>query len=165
VVAARAPERVISVLDPDFEFPELGRAFHGRHLQLRFHDIHVSAPGQTLPNHDHARALIAFLDGWTRTGPMLVHCRAGIGRSTAVAFIAACLHNPYTSERVIARVLRQASSNARPNETLVGLADAVLQRDGRMSRAIAETATDCRGSKSTRTKPFEMPSQFLREGA
>jgi len=132
---------------------------------LRFHDIHVSAPGQTLPNHDHARALIAFLDGWTRTGPMLVHCRAGIGRSTAVAFIAACLHNPYMSERVIARVLRQASSNARPNETLVGLADAVLQRDGRMSRAIAETGHGLPWIEVHENEPFEMPSQFLREGA
>jgi predicted protein tyrosine phosphatase len=165
VVAARAPERVISVLDPDFEFPELGGAFHGRHLRLRFHDIHVATDGQTLPTHDHARELIEFLDGWTRTGPMLVHCRAGIGRSTAVAFIAACLHNPYTSERMIARALRQASSNARPNETLVALADAVLQRDGRMYRAIAETGHGLPWIEVRENEPFEMPSQFLRDGA
>ena len=51
VVAARTPERVVSVLDPDFEFPELGSALRGRHLRLRFHDIHVATDGQTLPTH------------------------------------------------------------------------------------------------------------------
>ena len=160
VVAARAPERVISVLDPDFEFPELGGAFRERHLQLRFHDIHVATDGQTLPTHDHARELIEFLDGWTRTGPMLVHCRAGIGRSTATAFIAACRHNPNTSELVIARALRQASSNARPNETLVALADAVMKRDGRMYRAIAETGRGLPWIEVYENEPFEMPSLF-----
>jgi len=49
----RTPERVVSELDPDFEFPELGSAFRGRHLRLRFHDIHVATDGQTLPTHDH----------------------------------------------------------------------------------------------------------------
>lgn len=165
VVAARTPERVISVLDPEFDFPELGSAFRGRHLRLRFHDIHVATDGQTLPTRDHARELIAFLDGWTRAGPMLVHCRAGIGRSTATAFIAACRHNPNTSELVIARALRQASSNVRPNETLVALADAVMQREGRMHRAIAETGRDLPWLELYENEPFEMPSQFPRDAA
>jgi len=165
VVVERTPERVVSVLDPDFEFPELGSAFRGRHLRLRFHDIHVATDGQVLPTHEQARELIDFLDGWTRTGPMLVHCRAGIGRSTATAFIAACRHNPHTSELVIARALRKVSSNARPNETLVALADAVMQRDGRMRRAITETGRGLPWIEVYENEPFEMPSQFPRDSA
>ncbi len=96
---------------------------------------------------------------------MLVHCRAGIGRSTATAFIAACRHNPRTSEFVIARALRAASSNARPNETLVALADAVMKRDGRMHRAIAETGRGLPWIEVYENEPFEMPSRFPPDAA
>jgi predicted protein tyrosine phosphatase len=142
VVAARAPERIVSLLDPGSEFPEAGATYAGKHLRLRLHDAHVAAPGQVLPGVEHVRELLAFVGQWDRSAPILVHCRAGIGRSTAAAFIAACLHNPHASERDIALQLRGASPLARPNENLVRLADAALGRSGRMSRAIAETGRD-----------------------
>jgi len=40
-----------------------------------------------------------------------------------------------------------------------------LQRDGRMSRAIAETGHGLPWIEVHENEPFEMPSQFLREGA
>jgi predicted protein tyrosine phosphatase len=96
---------------------------------------------------------------------MLIHCRAGIGRSTATAFIAACRHNPHTSELAIARALRRASSNSRPNETLVAMADAVMKRDGRMHRAISETGRGLPWIEVYENEPFEMPSRFPRDAA
>ena len=151
MVAEYAPERVVSVLDPDFEFPDLGATYTDRHLKLRFHDIHaVTDAGHVLPSTEHARELVAFIGAWRRERPLLVHCRAGVGRSTATAFIAACVMNPSTDEYAIARELRRASLLARPNEVLVGVADRVLGRQGRMLRAIEDTA-GCRGSTSTRT--------------
>ena len=82
---------------------------------------------------------MTFISLWSRKSPILIHCRAGIGRSTAVAFITACLHNPNADELEIASVLRCASPLARPNETLIQLADAAMNKNGRMSKAIAET--------------------------
>jgi predicted protein tyrosine phosphatase len=163
IVAMRAPERVVSVLDPDFVFPELGDAYRDRHLRLRFHDIHVPTDGQVLPSQRHARALIGFLGAWDRSAPILIHCRAGVGRSTATAFITACLHNPGVDELVIARTLRGASPLARPNETLIALADAVMNRNGRMLRAIADTGRGLPWIEVDENEPFEMPSRF-REG-
>ena len=67
---------------------------------------------------------------------MVVHCYAGISRSTASAFAAACLLNPHRDEGSIARQIRAASPIASPNRLIVSLADKALGRDGRMLRAL-----------------------------
>ena len=167
MIVAHAPERIVSLLDPDFTFPEAGPAYAGKHLRLRLHDAHVAAPGQLLPRMDHVHELLAFVRQWDRSAPLLVHCRAGIGRSTATAFIAACLHNPHTPELEIALVLRRASPLARPNETLVKLADAALNRRDRMYRAITDTGRNLSWNEvelalrsDGEGRAFEMPSAF-----
>jgi len=68
---------------------------------------------------------------------MLIHCFAGVSRSTASAFIAACLLAPHRDEHEIARALRKASPTATPNARFVALADSRLERKGRMSAAVA----------------------------
>ena len=160
MVATHTPECVVSLLDPDFSFPELGPAYQDRHLRLHLHDVHEHAPGQVAPAPRHVRELLSFLGRWQRTGPLLVHCRAGIGRSTATAFIAACLHNPDVDERTIAFELRRASPLARPNQVLVGLADAAMGRSGRMARAIEETGRNLRWHGVDENDPFEIPGRF-----
>jgi predicted protein tyrosine phosphatase len=65
-----------------------------------------------------------------------VHCYAGISRSTAGAYVAACALNPQRDERAIAHELRRASPTATPNARIVSLADGLLGRAGRMMAAI-----------------------------
>ena len=67
----------------------------------------------------------------------LIHCFAGLSRSTAAAFIALCAINPDTPEDAIARALRRCSDTAVPNKLFVALADEQLGREGRMSAALA----------------------------
>jgi predicted protein tyrosine phosphatase len=160
MVASHAPERIVSVLDPSATFPETGPAYFGRHLRLHFHDVHVSTEGQVVPTAKHIDDLLAFLTPWSRTAPILIHCRAGIGRSTAAAFIAACLHNPHTDEQEIAGALRRAAPLARPNETLIKLADAAMRRNGRMSAAIAETGRNLPWIAVDEGVPFAMLATF-----
>ena len=69
---------------------------------------------------------------------MVIHCWAGVSRSTASAFAAACALNPHRDEIEIARKLRAASPNASPNRLIVALADKALGREGRMMRALEE---------------------------
>lgn len=137
------------------------------HLRLRLHDAHVAAPDKVLPQAEHVAELLAFVGQWDRSAPILIHCRAGIGRSTATAFITACLHNPHAAEHEIAVALRKASPLARPNETLIKLADAALGRRDRMCRAIAETGRNLAWHEVERAlrsegegRAFEMPSAF-----
>jgi predicted protein tyrosine phosphatase len=80
--------------------------------------------------------LIDFVGAWDRKSPMVVHCFAGISRSTAGAYVAACAINPQRDEMEIAWDLRRASRTAQPNARIVSIADRLLGRDGRMVRAI-----------------------------
>ncbi|MBV9556017.1 MAG: hypothetical protein JO254_02955 [Pseudolabrys sp.] len=67
---------------------------------------------------------------------MVVHCYAGISRSTAAAFVAACALNPGRDEMQIAQAIREASPTATPNARIVSIADRLLGRRNRMVRAI-----------------------------
>ena len=106
------------------------------HLVLAVDDISVPMEGCTVPADEHVKRLIDFAGKWDRAAPMVVHCFAGISRSTAAAFTAACALNPQRDEREIAWEIRRASRTAQPNARIVTIADRLLKRDGRMVRAI-----------------------------
>jgi predicted protein tyrosine phosphatase len=92
---------------------------------------------------------------------MLIHCYAGISRSTATAYIAACVHNPEADEHGIARALRTASPTATPNRRFIALADAALARNGRMNRAIEAIGRGFpRWPEIPEAQPFALPSRF-----
>jgi predicted protein tyrosine phosphatase len=106
------------------------------HLILGVDDITCEIDGYTHPCDEHVSQLIEFVEDWDRTAPMVIHCYAGISRSTAGAFVAACTLNPSRSEATIARAIRDASPTATPNIRIVSLADKLLGREGRMIRAV-----------------------------
>ena len=76
--------------------------------------------------------------GWDRAAPLVMHCYAGISRSTAGAFVAACALNPRRDERAIAQALRHASPTATPNIRIVCARRPALGRAGRMIAAIEQ---------------------------
>ena len=123
------------------------------HLFLAFNDITVAAEGLTPPGEVHVRQLLSFVRRWNFAGPMVIHCFAGISRSTAAAFITACALDPDTSEDEHAARLRMASPSATPNARLVALADGVLNRDGRMGAAIQSIG---RGADAFEGGPFTL---------
>lgn len=141
VEAARAlhrPSHVISLLSPssvDGAWPASNP--DDTHLRLAFHDIARPRKGLIAPNAAKVAQLLDFAAAWDGARPMLVHCWAGVSRSTAAAFIIACQRVPGRSEIEIAQALRAAAPYATPNPLLVRLADAALGRGGRMSAAIA----------------------------
>ena len=106
------------------------------HLVLAVDDIAMPMEGYTVPAQEHVERLIDFVGQWDRAAPMVVHCYAGISRSTAGAFVAACALNPARDELAIAWDIRRASRTAQPNVAIVSIADRLLRRDGRMMRAI-----------------------------
>jgi predicted protein tyrosine phosphatase len=104
--------------------------------------------------------LVAFLKSWETGECLLIHCRAGISRSTAIAFVAACQRNPEASELQIAIALRRVAPLARPNQALVDHADAVMGRSGRMLAAIVETGRGLGWVEVAEGEPFELASSF-----
>jgi predicted protein tyrosine phosphatase len=123
------------------------------HLKVSMDDITEHMDGFTAPCEAHVEKVLAFVSGWDRAAPMVVHCYAGISRSTASAFAAACLLNPQKDEIAIARQIRAASAIASPNRLIVSLADKLLGREGRMVRALDEMGP---GSMMAEGRPFRI---------
>jgi len=156
VEAARTlhrPSHLVSLLSPA-SAAEAWPIADGASLRLAFHDVAEPREGFTPPDAALVARLLDFATAWDATRPMLVHCWAGVSRSTAAAFVIACQRAPRRSERQIAQALRTAAPYATPNPLLVSLADAALGRDGRMSAAIAEIG---RGADAFEGALFELP--------
>ena len=156
------PSKVISLLTPGDEFPEIDGVANDAHHKIHMHDIREPKEDHVTPGEDHVKGLINFIDSWSPETTLLVHCWAGISRSSATAFIAACHHNPSTSEDEIARRLRDTSETAYPNTLIVAHADKILGRDSKMVEAIAALPkidfTSFEGDIIA--KPFSIPSKF-----
>jgi len=105
------------------------------HLVLSFHDIASPMDGMTPPGVDHIGRFLAFVEGWNRAAPLVVHCWAGVSRSTAGAMIALCALRPDLDEDDIAGRIRAGSPEATPNSRMIAIADKQLERDGRLVRA------------------------------
>ena len=159
IAKKREPSRAVSLLDPDSSFPALGMG--ERHLQLDVHDIEADADGFNACCDTRMGRILDFVRGWDRNAPILIHCWAGISRSTATAFITACVHNPNASEHAIALALREASPTATPNRRFIALADTALERNGRMNAAIEAIGRGYpRWPDIKEAEPFTLSSQF-----
>lgn len=122
-------------------------------LDLRFNDIAEPRAGLTPPGEADVVALLAFADSWDGTRPLLIHCWAGVSRSTAAAYVIACARSKPGREAEWAERLRAAAPSATPNPLIVALADRQLKRDGAMSRSVAAIG---RGAETAWGAPFEL---------
>jgi predicted protein tyrosine phosphatase len=159
IAKERSVSRAVSLLDRDTAFPALGLG--ERHLQLDVHDIEAEIDGLDACCDTRMGRILEFVRGWDRDAPILIHCWAGISRSTATAYITACLHNPNADERAIAQALRDASPTATPNRRFIALADAALGRKGRMNDAIEAIGRGYpRWPDIREAEPFTLASKF-----
>jgi len=123
------------------------------HLKVQVDDITEELEGFVAPSQAHIEQVLNFVRGWDRNAPLVVHCYAGISRSTASAFAAVCALNPHRDEISIARQIRAASPIAAPNRLIVSLADKALAREGRMLRALDEMGPS---SLTAEGRPFRI---------
>ncbi|MGO8913735.1 MAG: tyrosine phosphatase family protein [Bradyrhizobium sp.] len=123
------------------------------HLKVQMDDITEQLEGFVAPSEQHIEQVLNFVRSWDRNAPLVVHCYAGISRSTASAFAAVCALNPHRDEALIARQIRAASPIASPNRLIVSLADKALGREGRMLRALDEMGP---GSMTVEGRPFRI---------
>jgi predicted protein tyrosine phosphatase len=135
VLAATGARHVVTLLAADRRaglppMPGVAR------LMLDASDITAPRDGFALPGADHVADLLGFARAWDRRRSLVVHCYAGVSRSTAAAYAVACALRPERGEAEIAASLRRASPSATPNPRLIALADDALGRAGRMVDAI-----------------------------
>jgi predicted protein tyrosine phosphatase len=130
------PSHLITLLDPKDIIPTPDGIHPDFHLRVGINDIVETLPGQIAPETHHVERVIEFIQTWQGERPLLVHCWAGISRSTATAFIALCMRNPDIPEIVIAKAMRAQAAHVHPNKRIVGFADQLLNRGGRMVDAV-----------------------------
>ena len=142
---------LVSLIDRGTPVPRPPSIEAGRHLLVSISDICERLDGHVLAEDSHMSEFLDFVGAWDRRAPMAIHCYAGVSRSTAAAFVAACALTPDVEEERLARALRRASPTATPNRRLVALADARLARAGRM---IAAADAIGRGAECFEGAPF-----------
>lgn len=131
------PSHLVSLNNPD-ELPQTPPGVRpSRHLRIAMHDITDPVDDHIHPEVEHVEALVAFLQGWSREGPLLIHCYAGVSRSMAAALIALRLH-VFDDPASAARRLRAAAPHARPNRRIIELADPLLGAGGRLVAGLAD---------------------------
>jgi predicted protein tyrosine phosphatase len=150
-VLATGARHVVTLINVATPVPRPAMISAANHLVLGMSDIAEPLEGHVAPGEEHLERLLAFVAAWDRTTPLVVHCWAGVSRSTAAAYVAACALDPARDEMEAALALRLASPTATPNPRLVALADARLDRNGRMIAAIAAIG---RGSDCYEGSPF-----------
>ncbi len=136
VVRLRRPSHMLSLMDLFVETPKSIRP--DRHLRINFHDVAEPMEGAIAPEPGHIAQMLAFVKDWDQSAPFLVHCWAGISRSTAAAYIILNqIHGP-GKESDIADALRFYAPHAQPNRLMIRHADALMARKGRMICAVDE---------------------------
>lgn len=153
-VSVTGAERLITLINAGTPVPRPASIREQDHLRLSMNDIAEAQEGMTLPGQEHVHALLDFAHSWSRAKPMVVHCYAGISRSTASAYIMAAALAPTRDEFELAAALRRASPTATPNVRLIALADVLMGRSGRMIEAIRGIG---RGAEAFEGVPFNLP--------
>lgn len=156
-IADASVSHLVTLINLDTPVPTPSTITPDRHLRLAMNDISEPLAGLVLPCGEHVETLVRFALDWDRKAPLLIHCWAGISRSTAAAFISLCALNPEADEFDLARILRDASATAYPNRKLVSLGDQVLSRSGRMVEAVEEIG---RGELAEEGRVFSLPARY-----
>jgi predicted protein tyrosine phosphatase len=132
---------VLSILDPEWPVPEEFGTY-GEHakLELRFHDVIEDEPELLPPQRSHVARLLEFGRSLQREpigqAHLLVHCHAGISRSSAsMALLIAQAVPDRPAEQVFADVLA-IRPQIWPNLRIVEMGDALLGRNGAMVAAV-----------------------------
>ncbi|HEY8871478.1 MAG TPA: protein-tyrosine-phosphatase [Stellaceae bacterium] len=129
---------VLSILDPEWPDPPAfaGFAPH-RRLALRFHDIIDPTPGWLAPSQGDVERLLEF--GRELNQPaqshLLVHCHAGVSRSTAAAALILAQAYPERPAGEALDAVARMRPRAWPNLRILEFGDALLGRSGEIAAA------------------------------
>ena len=152
IVARLRARRLISLLPARDQPPTPPGVERQDHLRVLMDDVCVRTPGYTAPSLAHVVKIVRFLRASSTDDPLVIHCHAGVSRSTATALVALAVDAP-GREAEAAALLRKAAPFAMPNELLVQIADIALERKGALLAAL-ESIGDPR---SLDFAPFYLP--------
>lgn len=129
-------DRIISLLDPDLSgvWPVRG---DGSHLCLHFDDIDGQRVGQIPPGRADVRRILEFGRALPDDGQCLIHCHAGVSRSTAAA-IAVLVARGHAAETAFEEIRAMRGDLFWPNQLITEMADQELGQAGRLSALVLD---------------------------
>ena len=136
---ATGATHVLSILDPAYPVPEaFGQYGEHERLELRFDDIVEERPGALLPQPEQVEQILAF--GRTLAAEtdasLLVHCHAGISRSTAAMVLILAQALPEVPADDVVGMVHGIREKAWPNIRIIELGDGMLGRAGSLVAAV-----------------------------
>lgn len=140
---AQQVTHVLSLLDPNWPTIEAFAAFgHHERTIISFHDIITASLGKALPQRQQVHEILRLGDHLSSLAAdaqpvhLLVHCHMGVSRSTAAMLIILAQAHPDQPEDRLFAHLREIRPQAWPNSVMIGLADDMLGRNGRLVAAL-----------------------------
>lgn len=130
---------VLSILNPEMPAPSAPGDY--QRVELRFHDVIAPAPHVHPPSLEHVRGILGFgrdLLAAPRAGAhLVVHCHAGVSRSTAAMLLILAQAEPARPAGDLAAELLLIRAKAWPNLRIVEFGDQMLGLDGALIKAAA----------------------------
>ena len=122
---------VITIEDSRIENPFRLVFEHAKQLVLCFDDISVPLDEYIEPQEKHILQALSFADR-IGEGSILIHCHAGISRSSAIALAVIAKRIGKGKEPESIKILEQINPHARPNKSIVWLTDEILERNRKL---------------------------------
>ena len=132
---------VLSIFDPDLaDPPEFTRFPPHNRLALRFHDIIEPQPNRVPPSRADVERLLEFGRDFAAVSDahLLVHCHAGVSRSTASAALILAQAAPERPAREVFEAIVRVRPRAWPNLRILEFGDQLLGRDGEILAAVPQ---------------------------
>lgn len=127
---------VLSIADPEWiEVATVAAFMPYQRLALRFHDIIESARDRLAPSREDVARLLAFGRTLLPRDHLLVHCHAGISRSTAAATLILAQAEPHRPASQILGRVTELRPRAWPNLRILEFGDDLLGRGGEIVAA------------------------------
>lgn len=115
----------------------MARLFKGAQIEFGFFDdIEEPINGYVPPPGERVQELLEFAGTCQDGDTLLIHCHAGISRSTALGFAAICQLEGPGRESVALSMIRNIRPGMNPNLLVVHYADALMCRGGAMTREV-----------------------------
>ena len=129
---------ILSILDPEWpEPPEFEEYAPHRRIALRFHDVIDPLPGRRAPTRDDVIRLLAFGHELSdaETCHLLVHCHAGVSRSTAATALILAQAHPDRPAYDVFDAVSRLRPRAWPNLRILEFGDELLGPGGEIVAA------------------------------
>jgi predicted protein tyrosine phosphatase len=145
--SAAGVTHILSIHDPELADPPGFTDFPPhRRLSLRFNDIIEPEPHRVAPSREDVERLLEFGRELAEPPPqdrqarphLLIHCHAGVSRSTAAAALILAEAKPDRPARAVFEEIVRLRPRAWPNLRILEFGDRLLGRRGEILAAAAE---------------------------